>query len=278
MAKEKIGILGGTFNPIHAGHLAMAKAALMQIKLDRVLLLPDGEPPHKQDIAPREDRWRMICAATVGEPQLEPCRMELDRMGTTYTIDTLTHMHEQLPKAELYYIMGADALMTLRRWRFSERIMKLCTILVVPRVCSYTPAEIDAERRRLVELGGKFITIDTPAVNVSSSDVRQAILTDEPTTMVPVTVREYCGVTGVYSGTPRIPQANEWMPLLFDDLSHKRFSHTLAVAHTARSLALIHHVDPQKAEIAALLHDCAKCLPMKEMQRVALQGSEPVEP
>lgn len=99
MAKEKIGILGGTFNPVHLGHIIMAKAAMKTAKLDRVLMLPDGAPPHKTGIAPREDRWRMLCAAVAQESGLEPCRMELDRDGTTYTVDTLTELHSQMPKA-----------------------------------------------------------------------------------------------------------------------------------------------------------------------------------
>lgn len=75
MAKERIGILGGTFDPVHSGHIAMARAALTAGKLDRVLMLPSGTPPHKQDVAPAEDRWRMLCAAVAQESGLEPCRL-----------------------------------------------------------------------------------------------------------------------------------------------------------------------------------------------------------
>ena len=278
VAKERLGILGGTFNPVHSGHISMAKAAMKAAKLDRVLMLPDGVPPHKTGIASAEDRWRMLCAAVAQEPGLEPCRLELDRGGVTYTVDTLTGLHSSLPKAELYYIIGADTLMELHNWRFFERVLALCTFLVVPRVCDHTPGEIDAERRRLTGLGGKFISVDMPPVGVSSREVREAIRQDLPTPLLPVPVREYAQLMGLYGCEPRIIESEVWMGPLFNDLSRKRFAHTLAVASTARSLALIHHVDAHKAEVAALLHDCAKCLPLAEMQRVARRGGRYVEP
>ena len=117
MAKERIGIMGGTLDPVHMGHIGMAKAAMASAKLDHVLMLPSGVPPHKTGVASALDRWYMLCAAVAQEPGLEPCRIELDRSGTTYTVDTLSVMREQFPKAELYYIIGSDTLMELHNWR-----------------------------------------------------------------------------------------------------------------------------------------------------------------
>ena len=162
-------------------------------------------------------------------------------------MDTLSQLHQQLPKAELYYIIGMDTLMELHNWRFFERVMALCTFLVMPRVCAFTPGEIDAERRRLAAMGGRFITVDTVPVSVSSTEMRQAIREDAATPLLPVPVREYCRLMGFYGAVSSIPEAQLWMPGLFDDLSRKRFAHTLAVASTARSLAVIHHVDVRKA-------------------------------
>lgn len=269
MSRERIGIMGGTFNPIHQGHISMAKAALQSARLDRVLMLPDGTPPHKADIAPAEDRWRMVCAAVAQEDGLEPCRMELDREGTTYTIDTLSRLQETYPKASLYYIIGADTLMALHQWHRYEQVLNMCCFLVCPRTGGYTPEELNAERRRLTALGGTFQDVPMELANVSSSDLRAALSRGEPTPMLPVTVREYCGVRGLYGMPQRIPQAERWLEKLFTDLNLKRFSHTLAVAHTARYLARIHHLDMEKAEIAGLLHDCTKCMPLKEMQQMA---------
>ena len=269
MAKERIGIMGGTFDPIHQGHIRMAQCALESLRLDKVLMLPTGNPPHKPDITPAEDRYRMVCAACAGLDGLEPCREEVDRSGVIYTVDTLSILHEKYPKAELFYIIGADTLMELHKWRTFEKVLTLCTFLVCPRSWNYTPKQLDEERKRLTALGGQFILLDMDVVDVSSTEVRKAIREGESTPFLPVQVRQYAQTAGLYGATQRIPEGTQWLAMLFEDLTVKRFSHTLAVADTARRLALLHGLDPIKAEIAGLLHDCAKCLPLKEMQRIA---------
>ena len=269
MAKERIGIMGGSFDPIHQGHIRMAQCALESLRLDKVLMLPSGNPPHKPDITPAEHRYRMVCAACAGLDGLEPCREEVDRAGVIYTVDTLSILHEKYPKAELFYIIGADTLMELHKWRMFEKVLTLCTFLVCPRSWNYTPKQLDEERKRLTALGGQFILLDMEVVDVSSTEVRNAIRDGESTPLLPVQVRQYAQSAGLYGASLRIPEGPKWLAMLFEDLSLKRFSHTLAVADTARRLALLHGLDPIKAEIAGLLHDCAKCLPLKEMQRIA---------
>ncbi|MBQ8653916.1 MAG: nicotinate-nucleotide adenylyltransferase [Clostridia bacterium] len=280
MAKERIGIMGGTFNPIHCGHIRMALTAREKAGLDRVLVVPTGNPPHKKHIAPAEDRWRMVCAACAQEECLTPSRIELDRQGVIYTVDTLTLLHQEHPKAELFYIIGADTLMELHNWRRYEEVLHMCTFLVCPRPWDVTPAALVEQRRTLEALGGRFITLEMEPMDVSSTDIRQALDNDQPTALLPVPVREYCAVRGLYGMDSRIPHAEGWLDRLFADLSVKRFAHTLAVAHTARHLAVLHHADAYRAEVAALLHDCAKCLPLKEMQRIArdnaLTGDEDI--
>ena len=269
MAKERIGIMGGSFDPIHQGHIRMAQCALESLRLDKVLMLPSGNPPHKPDITPAEHRYRMVCAACAGLDGLEPCREEVDRTGVIYTVDTLSILHEKYPKAELFYIIGADTLMELHKWRMFEKVLTLCTFLVCPRSWNYTPKQLDEERKRLTALGGQFILLDMEVVDVSSTEVRNAIRDGESTPLLPVQVRQYAQSAGLYGASLRIPEGPQWLAMLFEDLSLKRFSHTLAVADTARRLALLHGLDPVKAEGAGLLHDCAKCLPLKEMQRIA---------
>ena len=272
MPKERIGIMGGTLNPVHRGHIAMALAAMESASLDRVLFLPDGQPPHKAGIAPAEDRWRMLVAATAGLKHVEPCRMELDRPGTTYTYDTLTSLREQFPKAALYYIIGADTLMQLKNWYRWEEVLPLCTFLVCPREFGGDREEIRAERERLEGLGARFKPVRMDVMDVSSSGLREALARGEDTPLLPAQVREYCGLMGLYGMTPAVPEAAAWMPRLFGDLSPKRFAHTLGVVCSARELALAHGADLRSAMTAALLHDCAKCLPLKEMQRIAREN------
>ena len=269
MAKERIGIMGGTFNPIHTGHIEMALRARDAAQLDQVLVIPSGNPPHKTGIAPAEDRWRMVCAACAGARGLTPSRVELDRDGVIYTVDTLSILRQNYPKADFYYIIGSDTLMELKNWRRFETVLTLCTFLICPRATGYTPAEIAAERARLEALGGKFQNVKMEVINVSSTDIRASLEDKSPTPLLPLPVREYCGLVGLYGMRPRVPQAQAWLPLLFRSLTAKRFSHTLAVAYTARHLAHAHGLDAEKAEIAGLLHDCAKCMPLPEMQRIA---------
>ena len=269
MARERIGIMGGTFDPIHQGHIRMAQCALDGLSLDRVLMLPSGNPPHKTGIADAEDRYRMVCAACAGLPGLVPCREEIDRAGVIYTVDTLSILHEKYPKAELYYIIGADTLMELHRWRSYEKVLTLCTFLVCPRSWHYTMDELNAEQARLEAMGGRFALVDMDVIDVSSTEVRQAIREGQATPLLPVQVRQYAASAGLYGAAARIPEAAAWLDKLWGALSVKRFSHTLCVAETARRLALCHGADADKAEAAGLLHDCAKCLPLKDMQKIA---------
>lgn len=264
--------MGGTFDPIHTGHIHMAKAALNEARLDRVLMVPTGNPPHKQDVAPAEDRWKMVCAACALESELQPSRIELDRTGVVYTVDTLVLLSEQFPKAELFYIIGADMLMELHHWRGFEQLIKLCSFLVCPRAWSHTPAQINAERKRLSEMGASITMLTAEPTDASSTAIRADLALGRPTSDLPVPVREYCGVKGLYGMTGRLAQADEWMDKLFAALTVKRFAHTLAVASTARQLARVHQLDAHKAEIAGLLHDCAKCLPLKDMQAISRQN------
>lgn len=269
MAKERIGIMGGTFNPIHQGHIRMALTARDTAQLDQVLVMPSGNPPHKQHIAPAEDRWRMVCAACAREKALIPSRIELDRAGVIYSVDTLQLLHEQHPKAELFFIIGADTLMELHNWRDYERVLRMCTFLICPRPWDVSAETLSQEQVRLEKLGGTFQTLPMEPLDVSSTELRAALASDGNTDLLPVPVLTYCRIRGLYGLPCRIPQAETWLNQLFADLSHKRFAHSLAVAYTARQLAILHHEDPDKAEIAALLHDCAKCLPLKDMQHIA---------
>ncbi len=265
MSKERLGILGGTFNPIHAGHLAMARCALKQASLDRVIFLPDGMPPHKTGIASAKDRYIMISVAICQDEHFEVSRMELDRTGTTYTFDTLTELHRSHPKAELFYIIGTDTLMALHTWHRSDEVLPLCTFLVAPRETDYTPEEIQAEKKRLKKKGAHFIMLDMPLEPTSSTSVREKLAATGTGLGLPA-VEEYCSLRGLYGMPMRIFQAEQWLDQLYQDLNIRRFAHTLGVCYAARELARLHRTDALKAETAALLHDCAKCMPLKDMQ------------
>ena len=278
MAKERIGILGGTFDPIHEGHIHMALSAMQGAHLDRVLVLPTGNPPHKIGITPAEDRWRMVCCACALHDGLTPCRAEIDREGVIYTVDTLSILHQDYSKAEFFYLIGTDTLMELHTWRNFEQVLSLCTFVICPRPTSVSPKVLADEQRRLIALGGRFVALDADVVDVSSTELRQALRDGQATPHCSVPVREYCKVRGLYGLSPRVPQGDKWLDRLFTDLNQHRFMHSLAVAHTARQLAIAHHLDLVKAEAAGLLHDCAKCLPLSAMQQLCRDHQLTVDP
>lgn len=133
--KKRVGLLGGTFNPVHLGHLALAREAQQAFALDEVWLIPCGQPPHKADVdlASAEDRLAMLSLAVAGAPDLSVSRVEIDRDGTTYTIDTLRRLHETEPDTEWFFIIGADTLPELRTWREIEHLLLLCTFITMRR-------------------------------------------------------------------------------------------------------------------------------------------------
>jgi nicotinate-nucleotide adenylyltransferase len=183
--KARIGIFGGTFDPIHNIHLEIARAALEQGELDRVLFMVSARPPHKRtrECASPEDRYAMVAAALVHEPGMQPSRMEIDREGPSYTVLTLRQLRQEYPEAELYLILGVDALADLPKWKESEAILKMAKILAVPRPGHYViPAE----------LGGHYRMLEFPEAPVSSTEVRHRIAEGEPLdTLVPWGVRQY---------------------------------------------------------------------------------------
>ena len=154
----RIGVFGGTFDPVHVGHLAIAQAALEGARLDRVIFVPARRSPLKErePAASAEDRLAMLEAATKNEPRFAVTRVELDRDGPSYTVDTLEALRRE---GDLHLILGSDALADLPRWRSPERIRELATILVARRPGAPEP---DARAR----------AFDAPCLDISSRELR----------------------------------------------------------------------------------------------------------
>ncbi len=279
MAKHRTGILGGGFDPVHRAHLRMALFALDGGYVDRVLVIPARDPPNKICFAPSEDRWRMTVAACSVDNRLEPSRVELDRPGPAYAADTLRLLRKEDPKAVFSYIIGSHTLMRLRRWHQADYVKKSCRFLVCPRPENEDIPALREEVIALAEAGFQISFLPMDPMPESSGQIRDR--EDPPGDDDPsldISVREYIAAMGLYRREKRIAQAEEWLPQLFDALNPHRFAHSLSVAMTARRLALLHGINPRQAEEAGLLHDCAKCLPLKKMQQIAREHSLTADP
>jgi len=166
----RVGIMGGTLDPIHNGHVQMALEVKRLLDLDRVMLLPAGDPPHKLRPISKHDRLQMVRLAAEANAGLFPCSVEILRDGTTYTVDTLEELTRVNPTTQWYYIIGQDTLEVLDSWRSFERVSKMCTFAVIGR------ADAPASRTRADELrrryGARFELLPINGPDISSTQIR----------------------------------------------------------------------------------------------------------
>ena len=199
----KIGILGGTFDPIHFGHLAIAKDALNRLDLDRVILIPAGRPWLKsgQMVTSADHRLVMVRLAVQDRPGLEVSSIEIDRPGPTYTVDTLVELRRELGSGvELYLILGMDSVRELRRWRDPERLFGMCTVVAVSRPDSRDVSSAEIEQS-FIAARGRTRTIRGPMLDISATDIRQRVSGGQPISdTVPPPVERYISEHGLYGG------------------------------------------------------------------------------
>jgi nicotinate-nucleotide adenylyltransferase len=199
----RLGILGGTFDPIHYGHLLLAECCREQCRLDAVWFLPADVPPHKQDreLTPAPQRIEMLELAIAGNAAFSVCRYETDRGGVSYTVDTLTHFREEDPSRELFFLLGADMLLDLPHWRNAAKVCELALPIVVRRPGSSpidfeclrgiaSPERIELIRRSQVEM---------PEIGISGSELRRRVSLGESIRYrVPRAVEKYIETHGLY--------------------------------------------------------------------------------
>jgi nicotinate-nucleotide adenylyltransferase len=175
-----VGILGGTFNPPHVGHLVMVLEALDQLDLDRVLLMPVAQPPHKEAPAdPGADVRLELCRlAIAGEDRVEVSDLEIERGGASYTVDTLRGLHERDPEHALTFIVGGDMAYSLPTWREPEAVLKLARLAVAER--DGLRREDIAERLEPLHAGDRVVFFDMPRIDLSSSAVRERVAAGRP--------------------------------------------------------------------------------------------------
>ena len=191
----RIGVLGGTFDPIHFAHLLLAEQAREQLVLDKVLLMPAGDPWRKagRDIAPAAVRLEMVRRAAGGNPYLEVDDRELRREGATYTVDTLRELRAELEEDDdLFLLLGEDALVDLPNWKDPAKLAQHATIAVAPRQGAAEPDSLPFDPAGVQR-------IDMPYMAISATDLRQRVrLGQSLRYMVPEAVREFIEANGLY--------------------------------------------------------------------------------
>lgn len=259
----RMAIMGGTLDPVHNGHLQIAQDVKRVCNLDGILLLPAGDPPHKQLSIDRFDRLEMARLAAKSQPGMMVSDIEIFREGTTFTVDTLTQLHAQQPEVEWMYIIGADTVRVLHKWRSFERVAKLCEFAAVGRPgfdASSVQEWADALAR---DYGAKIHLLDVCGPDISSTDVRNAVAEGKGAdALVPPSVAEFIREKGLYLCSMPLEQVKQKLQCA---LKPERYQHTLGVAETARSLAPRYGVDTNRAYLAGLLHDCAKWMRYEDM-------------
>lgn len=179
--RARIGVLGGTFDPIHIGHLIIAENAYYQCELDKVLIMPSGVSYMKQDrnISSKEDRLNMCKLAVAGNPHLEVSDIEIKRSGNTYTADTLTYLTDNNPDCDFYFITGADTFTRIENWYQPDTIFNKCTIIVCNRKSNTESEVADYIKHYSSKYNADIISIESPTIDISSSDIRTRLSAGE---------------------------------------------------------------------------------------------------
>ena len=194
-----IGILGGTFDPIHIGHLVVAEEARIRVGFNEVLFVPAGQPLLKPDrnITPSNQRVEMVRRAIADNPHFKLCTIEAERPGPSYTVDTLTMLREQLgSEVGLFFILGRDTLAELLSWKEPKKLVQTCRLVVAPRLGSKDLQHLETEIPGLLD---KIIQLDMPVIGISSSGIRQRIAQGLPIRyLVPACVEKYITEQKIY--------------------------------------------------------------------------------
>lgn len=283
-APARLGIMGGTFDPIHIGHLACAEQAREAYRLDAVVFVPTGIPAFKRDraVTPAADRLRMCRLAVLPNPHFDVSDIEIARGGVTYTVDTLRQLRAHYPaNVELYFITGADSILSIARWRESAAIASLVRFIAVTRP-GYQVT--DAFKDELARLGDYQVDyLEVTALAISSSALRERVARGFSLRyLTTLSVCDYIERSGLYrrgdaaslqkgeesvEKTEQLREADDVLSDAFFEARHrdlesrvtkKRLRHIEGVARAAEMLARTYGVDERKARLAGLLHDWDK--------------------
>lgn len=281
----RIGICGGTFDPLHNGHAALVHAALASGQVDRVLVIPSGTPPHKRGdlVSMACYRYEMARRAFAGEPNVDVSDIEILREGPSYTLDTARLLQASQPGDTISLIYGSDILRDIERWHQPVALLAGFPLLLADRGgVAREQARVYADRLR-DRYGAQISFFDAPSIDLSATIIRQrAARGDAIGDLVPRPVSRFVSHHGLYLWQEELAGIE---PVLWEELrgierqlwtllNSKRLLHSLNVLRYSFHLAIRHGVDLAQAARASILHDCAKCLPESDQVALALQGRD----
>ncbi len=208
LTRGRIGILGGTFDPIHVGHLVVAEDCWYQLGLSEVIFVPVGEPPHKRgrSVSAAVDRVAMVELAITGNPHFRMSRADVDRPGTSYSVDTVRTIRSEVGSdASLFFIIGGDSLIDLPSWHQPNVLLELCQVVAVNRP-GYPRFDLSQLESVVPRARDRIIHLEVPSLDLAASDVRRRVAEGRPIRyLVPESVRSYVEERGLYRSRPLVP-------------------------------------------------------------------------
>ena len=267
----KTGIYGGTFNPIHRGHIHLLEEFTKRLSLDRVLLIPTRVPPHKAapDLASGEDRLQMCRLAVGGRPHLQISDLELRREGKSFTAETLEELRELFPQDEFYLLMGEDMFLTVEHWYRPETIFSLAAVCATPRSLHGMGKLQMKQDEYQIRYGARCFLEDIPYLPVSSTQVREWVrMGKDITPLVPEAVADFIRERGIYRKGRETMDFSQLEREVKTHLTERRFYHSQCVAEEAARLARRYGADVEKARLAGILHDIMKDTAPEEQLKI----------
>lgn len=266
----KVGIFGGTFNPIHLGHIALMREMKAALQLDEIVVIPTAMPPHKDtrgSLVSGRNRLEMCRLAVREDSFARVSDIEIERGGVSFTIDTLRQLKKQYREDELWLLMGSDMFYTVARWCEPAQIMSLCSLAVVAREENEQRSLLEKKEQLVRDFNAVIEIVPASPVVVSSSEVRAGEIPADD--MLDSLVKRYIVQNGLYGRQKKqLLDLDEITVYLKSHLSPKRFEHTLNVANEALHLAKALCAEEDIAYIAGLLHDICKEASFDEMLKL----------
>ena len=269
---DSLCLFGGTFDPVHIGHIAIANAAANSFNVQKVLFMPCGSPYHKKNnnITSAKHRYNMVLEAICEYPNLDVSAIEINRQGPTYTVDTIEEIKKLLPQhAIVYIIIGADQFLEIQTWKDSQRLLKLCEFIIVPRP-GFEKKLIKKQRDKP---DAAIHILDFEPIEISSTKIRKNI--EKHSHLLPIGVKHYIKTHDLYNGSQDIFEKIK--SEVKKRISKKRFIHTMGVVEAAERLAEIYGEDMEKARLAAVLHDIAKEYSADKKRKLCKKWQIPVD-